>query len=242
VGEREGERAKVSERSRILLVEDDAELGEELSRRLIREGYEVTWIRDGDEAMRAAPADFDLVLLDLGLPNAYGLDVLKRYRASSEVPVMILTARDHTSDKVRGLSLGADDYVTKPFWPEELLARVRARLRRPVLGRGGAGEARGVEEAAKLRSGAIEIDVQGRRASVGGEDVELTRAELAILELLARRVGRAVTRAEIAEEALDGGGERALDVHVSRLRRKLGVEGARIATVWGIGYRLEGER
>jgi two-component system response regulator MtrA len=223
---------------RILVIEDDVELGEELVGRLRRDGYEPTWIRDGEDALRADPTAFDLVLLDLGLPNVYGLDVLKSYRSRSEIPVLVLTARDHTSDKVRGLSLGADDYVTKPFWPDELMARIGARLRRPAM-------RRAEERADVVRAGTLEIDLGAPRVTVSGDEVELTRAELGILSILARRAGRAVARATLVEEALDearGGGERTLDVHVSRLRKKLGDEGKRIVTVWGIGYRLELER
>ncbi|UJR82204.1 response regulator transcription factor [Sandaracinus amylolyticus] len=221
---------------RVLVVEDDPELGAEIVRQLERAGFTPTWLKDGDDALAASPEEYDLVLLDLVLPNAYGLDILKRYRAVSEVPVILLTARDHTADKVRGLSLGADDYVTKPFWPDELLARIRARLRRPGMRR---------EGDAVVRAGAIEVDLDARRVRVDGEPVELTRAELDVLATLARRAGHAVSRAELVEEALDPGregGERTLDVHVSRLRKKLGAEGKRIATVWGIGYRLEIDR
>lgn len=221
---------------RVLLVEDDPELGAEIVRQLERAGYLATWIQDGEDALRVSPDDHDLILLDLVLPNAYGLDILKRYRLQSEVPVILLTARDHTSDKVRGLSLGADDYVTKPFWPEELLARVKARLRRP-------GMSRATNEV--VRAGALEVQLDARRALIDGEPIELTRVELELLEELARRGGSAVTRAALVEHALDPareGSERTLDVHVSRLRKKLGAEGKRIATVWGIGYRLEIDR
>ena len=220
---------------RILLVEDDTELGEDLTERLSRAGYAPTWIRDGEEALKADVESYALVLLDLGLPGAYGLDVLKRYRTQSEVPVMIVTARDQTADKVRGLALGADDYITKPFWPEELLARVKARLRRPSMKRA---------DETRVTIGALVVDVEGAIVTVEGEAIELTRAELAILGVLARRSGRAVTRGDLVDEALDGargGSDRTLDVHVSRLRKKLGDEGKRIATVWGIGYRLETE-
>ncbi len=221
---------------RVLLVEDDPELGAELVRQLERAGYVATWIQDGEDALRASPDAYDLILLDLVLPNAYGLDILKRYRLTSEVPVILLTARDHTSDKVRGLSLGADDYVTKPFWPEELIARVKARLRRPGMTRAAS---------TVVRAGALEVQLDARRVLLDGAPIELTRVELELIEALARRGGAAVTRAALVDAALDPsreGGERTLDVHVSRLRKKLGAEGKRIATVWGIGYRFEIDR
>lgn len=216
---------------RILVVEDDAQLGAQITERLKAAGYDVRWSRDGDEAARIDPAGFALVVLDLMLPGTYGLDVLKRIRAKSDVPVLILTARDHPADRVRGLELGADDYVTKPFWPEELLARVRARIRRPTMNRG-----------ERIVVGALAIDRAARRVEVAGEPVALTRVEFDLLAVLARRPGQAVTRRALAEEVLDpnrDGAERTLDVHVSRLRKKLGPESKRIATVWGIGYRLE---
>ncbi len=219
---------------RILVVEDDPDLGAQLRRDLGKAGFEVRWIQDGDEARTASIEDVDLVILDLMLPGTYGLDLLKLIRSRSEVPVLVVTARDHTSDKVRALGLGADDYVTKPFWPDELLARVKARLRRPSLEKDGGGKV--------VRAGSIEIRESEHRVLLNGETIELSRTELAVLFSLARRAGRPVERAQIAEEALDveGDGEaRGLDVHVSRLRKKLGAEGKRIATVWGIGYRLE---
>jgi DNA-binding response OmpR family regulator len=218
---------------RILLIEDDPDLGAQLRRDLGKAGFEVTWVADGDEALSTSLEGMDLVILDLMLPGAYGLDILKKYRLTSEVPVLIVTARDHTADKVRALGLGADDYVTKPFWPEELLARVKARLRRPELKK---------SDEKVVRAGALEIKESERRVLLSGQAVELSRTELEVLFSLSRRAGRPVERARIAEEALseDGDGDgRALDVHVSRLRKKLGAEGKRIATVWGIGYRLE---
>jgi two-component system response regulator MtrA len=216
---------------RILVVEDDAQLGAQIVERLEGEGYEVAWLKDGDAAARTDPAPFSLVVLDLMLPGTYGLDVLKSLRAKSDVPVLILTARDHPADRVRGLELGADDYVTKPFWPEELLARVRARLRRPVLSR-----------AERLSAGGLTLDFGARRVEVEGEPVALTRVEFDLLAALARRPGQAITRDALVDAALDPermGSARTLDVHVSRLRKKLGAEGRRIATVWGIGYRFE---
>jgi len=216
---------------RILVVEDDAQLGRQIAQHLEGAGYAPTWLDDGDAAAREDPAPYALVILDLMLPGTYGLDVLKKLREVSDVPVLILTARDHPADRVRGLELGADDYVTKPFWPEELLARVRARLRRPVLSRQD-----------RVTVGGLEIDLAGRRVAVDGAPVELTRVEFDLLAALVRRPGQAMSRAALVDRALDPermGSERTLDVHVSRLRKKLGPEGKRVGTVWGIGYRLE---
>jgi len=212
---------------RVLLVEDDESLGRQIVGHLEGDGFTVDWIKDGDTALAADPAPYSLVILDLMLPGAYGLDVLKRLREDHDVPVLILSARNETADKVRSLQLGADDYVTKPFWPEELLARVRARLRRPVLQREGV-----------LRTGPLALDLSARRVEVEGETVELTRAEFEILSALARRAGSAVARAWLLD-ALQDGTERTLDVHVSRLRKKLGPAGGLIKTVWNIGYRLD---
>jgi len=216
---------------RILVVEDDAKLGAQIVERLEGEGYAPTWLKDGGEAARTDPRPFSLVILDLMLPGTYGMDVLKRIRTASDVPVLILTARDHPADKVRGLELGADDYVTKPFWPEELLARVKARLRRPVMTR-----------VDRVAAGELTVDLGARTVEVGGEAVELTKVEFDLLSVLVKRPGQAITRRALVEKVLDPekqGTERTLDVHVSRLRKKLGEEGKRVATVWGIGYRFD---
>lgn len=218
---------------RILVIEDDPELGAELVRQLEHAKFAPTWIKDGDEALILDLTGFAVVLLDLMLPGAYGMDILKSYRKRSNVPVILLTARDHSSDKVRGLSLGADDYVTKPFWPDELLARIRARLRRPDLR---------TSEDEHVVVGTLEIQFNAHRVLVEGKGVDLTPVEYALLEELARRAGRAVQRSMLCQSLPDpdrDGTERTLDVHISRLRKKLGTEGKRIATVWGIGYRLE---
>lgn len=214
----------------ILLVEDDFELGDEIFETLLGEGYEVTWIKQGDEAYREDPEQFDLVILDLMLPGRHGFDILQEYRDGSDVPVLILTARQETDKKLRGFDLGADDYMTKPFGPPELLARVRARLRRPVLQR----------EADRV-VGPIEIDFEARRVEIDGEPIELTRVEFDILQRLARRPGTAVSRRTLADYALEEGleaGGRTLDVHVSRIRKKLGDAADHLETVWGVGYRL----
>jgi two-component system response regulator MtrA len=166
------------------------------------------------------------------LPGTYGMDLLKRYRVKSEVPVLILSARDDTADKIRGLKLGADDYVTKPFFPEELVARIQACLRRPNLV--------GTE---RLVVGAIQVDLERREVRNAAGTLSLTPVEFEILALLARRKGSAVTREALVDAALDSaqdGSRRTLDVHISRLRSKLGKDAIQLETVWGIGYRLSG--
>jgi DNA-binding response OmpR family regulator len=214
---------------RILLIEDDRELGAQIVEHLRGAGFEPTWWTEGQRIPPGAAPDVALVILDLMLPGAYGLDVLKDLRATSEVPVLVLSARNDTADKVRALKMGADDYMTKPFWPEELVERVRARLRRPQLQREGA-----------LELGGLRIDLQQREVRVNGKVVELTRVEFDFLAALAARPGVALTRQWLVEHVLDparDGNERTLDVHASRLRKKLG-RPSYVETVWGIGYRL----
>jgi two-component system response regulator MtrA len=218
-------------KAKILLVEDDERLGQQVVQTLTGAGHRVTWLKDGDAALGADPSQQDLVILDLMLPGAYGMDVLKAYRKQGDVPVLILSARQATPDKVRALELGADDFLTKPFWPEELLARIDARLRRPALQREG-----------RLAIGKLGIDFEARTVLAEGHPVTLTKVEFDLLAALAKHGGAAVTRAWLAEHVLDperDGTERTLDVHVSRLRKKLGSCGGQVATVWGIGYRLE---
>ncbi len=214
----------------VLLVEDEREIGVQVVQRLRAAGYAPTWWREGRELSPPATPAVALVVLDLMVPGRHGLDMLKDLRAWSEVPVLVLSARSDSADKVRALRLGADDYLTKPFWPDELLERVRARLRRPALAR-----PREVTEVGDLR-----IDRAAREVSLRGARVDLTRVELDFLAALAERPGEAMTRRYLAQRALDparDGGERTLDVHVSRLRKKLGPAPI-IETVWGIGYRL----
>ncbi len=218
---------------RLLLVEDDEKLGRQVVEQLEGLGFEVDWLRDGSEALRVDPELYALLLLDQMLPGAHGLDVLKRVRESSDVPVMMLTAVSDTSSTVRALELGADDYVTKPFWPEELAARVQARLRRPVAEREG-----------RIEVGGLTVDLEGRSVAVDGSALELTRLEFDLLALLVRRRGSALQRAWIADHVLDAereNSDRTLDVHVSRLRKKLGSYGACVQTVWGVGYRFNEE-
>ena len=217
---------------RILIIEDDHKLGLQILERLRSAGYAPHWLDEGRLLSRDELDTYRLVILDLMLPGVYGMDVLKDLRANSDVPVLVLSARVETADKIRALKLGADDYLTKPFWPEELVERVRARLRRPVLARG-----------AGIEIGSLFIDTNRRDVLVDKQRVELTRSEFEVLVLLAEQPGIAITRRSLAERVLDpdrDSCERTLDVHVSRLRRKLGPR-VGIETVWGIGYRLRVE-
>jgi len=216
---------------RLLLVEDHDQLGRQISEWLGAAGFAVDWIRDGDEALAAPFARYQLLILDLTLPGASGFEILAHVRREDvRVPVLILSAHNDTRDKVHALDLGADDYLTKPFWPQELVARVKARLRRPEL-----------RTSDTLQIGELSIDVGRRLVLVESLPVDLTRAEFDILAALARRLGAAVSRAWLLEHIMgleSGATERTLDVHVSRLRKKLGPAGSHIATVWGVGYRL----
>ena len=213
----------------ILLLEDDTRLGEQIAARLRREGFEVVWRTEGRPL---APRELDgvaLVILDLLLPGTCGLEILREVRSHTDTPFLILSACDDSHDKVRALRLGADDYMTKPFWPDELVERVRARLRRPAISWGDA-----------VTVGALRVDLAEHRVEVDAAVVELTRAEFELVAALARTPGAVRARAWLTEHILDPDGdvnERALDAHVSRLRKKLG-PAVRIETVWGIGYRL----
>lgn len=192
--------------ARILVVEDDPRLGAEIRDSLSGEGFEVTWLQDGGKALYEQPDHYHLVVLDLMLPNAHGFDILKKFRETSDVPVIILTARAETYDKVRGFKLGGDDYLTKPFWPEELVARAHARLRRPTI-----------EKEADRTVGPVSIDFDSRIVTNDGSPIDLTRVEFDILAALAKRPGAAVSRRQLVDRCLDEereGTERTLDVHV----------------------------
>jgi DNA-binding response OmpR family regulator len=218
---------------RILLVEDDPTLGEMLKRELESATYEVEWAEDaasGLAAFHRQPPD--LLLLDLMLPDTSGFVVLEKVREVASTPVILLTARHMNQDKVRGLDLGADDYVTKPFWNDELLARIRARLRRKE------GES---APSRKRRVGAVLVDLDARSVSVGGASAHLSPTEFALLAYLLERDGRAVRSEQLIEAVLTGeeSTRQALQTHMSRLRKKLHEDGERILTVWGIGYRVD---
>ncbi len=218
---------------RLLVIEDDRRLGEALCAELRGAGWTLSWARDAYRGRQHLEHDWDAILLDLGLPDGSGLDLLRELRGTgSRVPVVVLTARVRGADKVKALDLGADDYVTKPFWAEEVLARLRAVLRRS------GGQAPPVSRT--LRLGSCVLNLDARRLSRGDEAIALTPTEYAILEYLAERLDRPVRRAQLSDAVLEveDAHESALQAHVSRLRRKLGPDAERLQTVWGIGYRL----
>jgi two-component system, OmpR family, response regulator RegX3 len=214
---------------RILIVEDEDSIAQPLAEGLRREGFEVDRAATGAEALAAAHAD--VVLLDLRLPDMDGLDVCKRLRERSDVPIIVVTARGEESDRVVGLELGADDYVVKPFGLRELIARIRAVTRRT--------SARGATQE-PLRVGGLEIDERARRASLDGLELELTPKEFDLVAALARDPGAAVSRRRLLEDVWETtwyGTSKTIDVHVAALRRKLGDPGW-IETVRGVGFRL----
>jgi len=218
---------------RILVAEDDASLAEGVMQTLRHSGYAVDWVKNGAEADSALAANqFDLLILDLGLPKKSGLDVLKRLRAGdSRLPVLILTALDGVSDRVRGLDAGADDYLAKPFDLAELEARVRALTRRGMAG-----------GPTLLRHGALSYDQVGRMARINGEPLELSAREVSLLEIFLQRAGRLVSKDQLVSHMCEWGEEvspNAIEVYVHRLRRKLEPGGVRIVTVRGLGYSLE---
>ncbi|CAA9450317.1 MAG: Two-component transcriptional response regulator, LuxR family [uncultured Rubrobacteraceae bacterium] len=222
----------------ILLVDDDAALLEVMSIVLSSEGYRVITAADGSEALREVEREaLDLVILDVMLPRVSGFEVLKKIREKSDVPVVMLTAKGQSVDKVVGLELGADDYITKPFDTKELLARIRAILRR--FGRQ---EGRSLDGA--LRIGSLELDPDGYTVTRDGEPLELTPTEFKILALLMKRPGRAFSRTQISEAVSTGShylASRYIDVHISRLRGKVEHdprEPRLIQTVPSIGYRV----
>jgi two-component system response regulator CpxR len=222
---------------RVLIVDDDIELCELVTEYITSEGFQVATAADGPRGLeRALTGDYALVVLDIMLPGMNGLDVLRKLRAHSRVPVLILTARGDDVDRIVGLEIGADDYLAKPFNPRELLARIRAILRRtqaPPVGEPGS---------EKITVADVDIDPAARVVHRNGEPVELTSVEFSLLEILLRSAGQVVTREQIAQEVLGRQFfpyDRSVDMHVSKLRRKLGDAaggGDRIKTIRGIGY------
>ena len=224
---------------RVLIVDDEPMVRDVLARYLLKEGFEVDTAEDGAQALdvfaRTAP---DLVLLDLMLPKVDGLEVLRRIREHGRPPVIMLTARGEETDRVVGLELGADDYVTKPFSPREVVARVRAVLRRTAADTGASGED-------VLRFGDLEIDRRRREARHGGEPLHLTRKEYDLLAFLSSSPGTTFTRSTLLEEIWDfawDGDSSTVTVHVRRLRQKIESDPSNpvhLLTVRGVGYRFE---
>jgi two-component system response regulator CpxR len=224
--------------TRVLLVDDDAELAELVSEYLAREGFALEAEVDGTRAIdRVAAGDHQLVVLDVMLPGVSGFDVLRSIRASSHIPVLMLTARGDEVDRIVGLELGADDYLSKPFNPRELVARIRAVLRRSQPEARAAGD-----RADRLAVDDVVVDLGRRLVRRGGAAVELTAVEFALLELLVRAAGTVVRRDDLARGALGRNllpFDRSIDVHVSRVRKKLGPRpdgGERITTLRAVGY------
>ena len=221
--------------ARVLIVDDEPEILRLVFDYLVAAGFSVDSARSGEDALlRARHNQPDLVVLDLGLPGIDGLDVTRSLRRASDVPIIMLTARDDETDKLVGLELGADDYVTKPFSPRELVARVKAVLRR----RAGAGQSD------TITAGDLSLDVPRMRVTRAGESVDLTATEFELLETLARQPGRVFTRAQLLD-AIHGVAfesyERAIDAHIKNIRRKLEPQPHKpryLLTVYGVGYRL----
>ncbi len=224
---------------RVLLVEDERDIAALVAFHLTREGYRVRTAGGGEEALEALAVErADIVVLDLMLPGFSGFDVLQEMRRRPEwadIPVVVLTARREEADRIKGLELGADDYVTKPFSPRELVLRVAAVLRRaqaPAVAGGGR----------MLQGGPVTVDVMALRASVDGQELDLTPTEFRLLSTLLERRGRIQTRQQLLEAAWDIHAEietRTVDMHVQRLRAKLGAAADWIETVRGFGYRFK---
>jgi two-component system, OmpR family, response regulator RegX3 len=225
---------------KILIADDEPSVRDSVGYALDQEGFEVTGAIDGTDAEAKLEGDFDydLLILDIMMPGKSGLDICREVRGRSAVPIIILTAKDAEVDKVVGLEVGADDYVTKPFSVRELLGRVRAQLRRRELDRPtGEGDSR-------IRSGPVSIDLARHVVTVDGSPVSLTRSEFQLLRMLASRPGEVFSRAQIMEELWQTefeGDERACDVHISNLRHKVEQDPQRpklVLTVRGIGYKF----
>jgi two-component system, OmpR family, response regulator CpxR len=227
---------------RILIIDDDFELTSLVTEYLAAEGFRVESVHDGETGLkRATSSAYLLVILDVMLPGMSGFDVLRRLRATSRIPVLLLTARGEDVDRIVGLEIGADDYLPKPFNPRELVARIRAILRRSVVDPKGIASPRPPEI---LRIGDIELDPATRTVRHAGQPVELTSVEFNLLEVLLREAGRVVTREQLVSAVLSrkfSPFDRSIDMHVSKVRKKLGDmngEEEHIKTVRGVGYIL----
>jgi len=225
---------------KILIADDEPSVRDSVGYALNQEGFDVTPAVDGTEAeeLLAGDFDYDLLILDIMMPGASGLDICREVRSRSAVPIILLTAKDAEVDKVVGLEVGADDYVTKPFSVREVLGRVRAMLRRRELDRSP------LPESSKIVSGPVTIDLARHVVTIHGKTVSLTRSEFQLLRLLAARPGEVFKRSQIMEELWQtefDGDERACDVHISNLRQKVETDPQRpelVLTVRGIGYKF----
>jgi DNA-binding response OmpR family regulator len=234
--------ASVTSVDDILLIDDDVDLCSMLTEYMGRYGFRVTAVHRGDTGLKAAlEKPYAMILLDVMLPGLDGFEVLRRIRASSSINVLLLTARGEDVDRIVGLEIGADDYLSKPFNPRELLARVRAILRRSATPVSMSGTK---ADQASLRAGGLELNRSARTVLQNGRKVELTDVEFALLEALMRAPGQVVAREDISENVLGRKFhpfDRSLDMHVSRLRRKLTENGApedQVKTIRGVGYQL----
>jgi len=224
---------------KILVVDDEKKIVDIVKGYLTKDGYRVIAAYDGQEALNAARSQSpDLIILDLMLPEVSGWDVCRILRAETRVPIIMLTARDEDTDKIVGLELGADDYVVKPFNPKELMARMRAVLRRAEV----AGEKKG-----RIEVGELAIDLERREVRRSGRSVELTPTEFELLAALVESPGRVYSRLQLLERVQGSayeGYERTIDSHIKNLRKKVEVapeQPVYIVTVWGIGYKLAGD-
>jgi DNA-binding response OmpR family regulator len=223
--------------NRVLVVDDEDHILELARLYLSREGYQIETVADGSQALaRFGQVKPDLVVLDIMLPNLDGLTICREIRKQSQVPIIMLTARDEVTDKVVGLELGADDYLTKPFHPQELVARAKALVRRARLE---------PDQPRLVRAGRLEVDLERHEVRFGDGRVQLRPKEFDLLALLARHPGRVFQRSELLDLVWGydfPGYTRTVDVHVQQLREKLargGVSDPAIQTVWGVGYKLE---
>lgn len=226
-------------RNSVLIVDDDVKLAQLLKTYFDKEGFVTHTVHDGLDALQAVREKKpDIMILDLMLPGLAGWDVCRRIRRDSDLPILMLTARDEESDRLIGLEIGADDYVTKPFSPKEVVARAKAILRRTR---------NAVVQPEVIKAGALIIDLEGHRVLKSGETVELTPTEFKLLEVLAGNAGKVFSRLQIVEQTQGysfEGYERTVDAHIKNLRRKLEddpKEPKYVLTVYGVGYKFAGE-
>lgn len=216
----------------VLVVEDDASIASEIVRGLKQRDYRVTLATDGAQASDAAAREsFDLIVLDIMLPQKNGFELLDEWQARLSTPIIVLTARTDLDDRLRAFEKGAIDFLPKPFWFEELAARVTARLGRAQP-----------PETQRIVFGATVVDLDARAVQFEGKDAELTPHEFNLVAYLVTRQGRAISRQQLAEHALrvdDVVSDRTVDTHIARVRKKLGEDGKAFVTVWGVGYRFQ---